>query len=98
MMLVKMNAPSPASLGQSNGIVQFAMCFSRAFAPFLVRCVAILLRVQDVSSWCFSSMFAISIDYNLLGGYLWAVIMVAVSFMGATISRKIEQNSVKTVE
>jgi hypothetical protein len=43
-------------------------------------------------------MFAISIDYNLLGGYLWAVIMVAVSFMGATISRKIEQNSVKTVE
>ncbi|KAJ8592806.1 MFS general substrate transporter [Rhizopogon salebrosus TDB-379] len=81
MILVKMNAPSPASLGQSNGIVQFAMCFSRAFAPFLV-----------------SSMFAISIDYNLLGGYLWAVIMVAVSFMGATISRKIEQNSVKTVE
>lgn len=37
MILIKENAPSPASLGQSNGIVQFAMCSARSFAPFLVR-------------------------------------------------------------
>jgi hypothetical protein len=37
MILTKENAPSPASLGQSNGIIQFAMCLARSFAPFLVR-------------------------------------------------------------
>jgi len=44
-----------------------------------------------------SSMYALSTDYNLMGGYLWAVIMATVSFLGATISRKIEQHSVKTI-
>ncbi|KAG2360853.1 major facilitator superfamily domain-containing protein [Suillus spraguei] len=38
MILTKENAPNAASLGQSNGIVQFAMCFARSFAPFVVRC------------------------------------------------------------
>ncbi|KAG2752160.1 MFS general substrate transporter [Suillus brevipes Sb2] len=80
MILTKENAPNAASLGQSNGIVQFAMCFARSFAPFVV-----------------SSLFAISAEYNLLGGYLWVVIMVTVSFLGMTISRKIEQTSVKTI-
>jgi MFS family permease len=36
MILIKENAPNAASLGQSNGIVQFAMCFARSFAPFVV--------------------------------------------------------------
>ncbi|KAF9239644.1 major facilitator superfamily domain-containing protein [Melanogaster broomeanus] len=36
MVLVKENVPTPASLGRSNGLVQFAMCSSRSFAPFLV--------------------------------------------------------------
>ncbi|KAG1736727.1 major facilitator superfamily domain-containing protein [Suillus lakei] len=80
MILTKENAPNAASLGQSNGIVQFAMCFARSFAPFLV-----------------SALFAISAEYNLLGGHLWVAIMVTVSFLGTTISRKIEQNSVKTI-
>lgn len=80
MILTKENAPNPASLGQSNGIVQFAMCFARSFAPFLV-----------------SSLFAISVEYNLLGGYLWVAIMVTVSFLGTTMSRKIEQHSAKTI-
>lgn len=80
MILTKENAPNAASLGQSNGIIQFAMCFARSFAPFLV-----------------SALFASSVEYNLLGGHLWVAIMVTVSFLGTTISRKIEQNSVKTI-
>ncbi|KAG2062688.1 MFS general substrate transporter, partial [Suillus decipiens] len=59
MLLTKENAPNAASLGQSNGIVQFAMCFARSFAPFVV-----------------SALFAISMEYNLLCGYLWLAIMV----------------------
>ncbi|KAG2360854.1 major facilitator superfamily domain-containing protein [Suillus spraguei] len=75
MILTKENAPNAASLGQSNGIVQFAMSFARSFAPFVV-----------------SALFAISTEYNLLGGYLWLAIMVTVSFLGMTTSRKIAQN------
>lgn len=37
MILIKENVPSPATLGQSNGIVQFTMCSARSVAPFLVR-------------------------------------------------------------
>lgn len=73
MVLTKENAPNAASLGRSNGIVQFAMCFARSFAPFVV-----------------SALFAISVEYNLLGGHLWVAIMVTVSFLGITISRKVE--------
>ncbi|KAG1858426.1 major facilitator superfamily domain-containing protein [Suillus subalutaceus] len=80
MILVKENAPNAASLGQSNGIVQFAMCFARSFAPFVV-----------------SALFSISSEYNLLGGQLWLVIMVTVSFLGMKTSRKVEQNSVRTI-
>lgn len=36
IILVKEHAPTPGALSQSNGIVQFAMCFARSFAPFLV--------------------------------------------------------------
>ncbi|TFK29792.1 MFS general substrate transporter [Coprinopsis marcescibilis] len=36
MVLVKENAPSPAALSQSNGLVMFAMCATRALAPAFV--------------------------------------------------------------
>ncbi|KAI6150968.1 hypothetical protein BKA82DRAFT_34992 [Pisolithus tinctorius] len=36
IILVKEHSPNPGALSQSNGIVQFAMCFARSFAPFLV--------------------------------------------------------------
>lgn len=54
MVLTKENAPSPASLGQSNGIVQFAMCSARSFAPFLVRWGLMLFEkaIMCVHSWC----------------------------------------------
>ncbi|KAG8217332.1 major facilitator superfamily domain-containing protein [Butyriboletus roseoflavus] len=80
MILIKDNAPSPASLGQSNGIVQFAMCSARSFAPFLV-----------------SSLFALSIDNNILGGYLWVVVMASLAYFSTAISRKISLHSKKTV-
>ncbi|KIK38457.1 hypothetical protein CY34DRAFT_809315, partial [Suillus luteus UH-Slu-Lm8-n1] len=44
-----------------------------------------------------SSPFATPAEHNLLGGHLWVVIMVTVSFLGITISRKIEHTSVKTI-
>lgn len=37
MILVTQNAPSPSALGKANGIVLWAMCFSRAFAPAFIR-------------------------------------------------------------
>ncbi|KAF8630390.1 hypothetical protein AX15_002946 [Amanita polypyramis BW_CC] len=36
MVLVKNNVPNPSSLGATNGLVQFAMCISRAFSPVFV--------------------------------------------------------------
>lgn len=74
MILVKEAAPSPASLGRTNGIVQFAMCFARAFSPAFV-----------------SSLFALSLDYNILGGYFWVLIMTIISILGASLSRSIER-------
>ncbi|KIL00657.1 hypothetical protein PAXRUDRAFT_29651 [Paxillus rubicundulus Ve08.2h10] len=80
MILTKENAPNLASLGQANGIVQFSMCLSRSFAPFLV-----------------SSLFALSVDGNLLGGHLWVAIMVLVSYLGTTSCYKISLHSKKTI-
>lgn len=37
MILTKQHAPSPDSLGSVNGLVQWAMCLARAFAPAVVR-------------------------------------------------------------
>ncbi|KAF8558452.1 MFS general substrate transporter [Imleria badia] len=80
MILIKENAPSSASLGQSNGIVQVSMCFARSIAPFFV-----------------SSLFALSIDNNLLGGYMWVVIMASLAYFSTSISRKISLHSKKTI-
>lgn len=72
MMLINEHAPSPACLSQCHGIVQFSMCFARAFAPFLS-----------------SSLYAFSIDKNILGGYLWVVVMIAISFFAGFMSRRL---------
>jgi len=39
ILLVKENAPTPDSLGATNGLVLFAMCLTRSFCPALVRYV-----------------------------------------------------------
>jgi hypothetical protein len=95
MILIKENAPNAASLGQSNGIVQFAMCFARSFAPFVVRYVC--PSRAGLLSCSSSALFSISTEYNLLAGQLWLAIMMTVSFLGMKLSRKIEQHSVKTI-
>jgi len=37
ILLVKENAPTPDSLGATNGLVLFAMCVTRSFCPAFVR-------------------------------------------------------------
>jgi hypothetical protein len=37
MILVKENAPTPDSLGATNGLVLFAMCLTRSFCPAFAR-------------------------------------------------------------
>ncbi|TFY82285.1 hypothetical protein EWM64_g1724 [Hericium alpestre] len=73
MILVKDNAPSPSALGTTNGLIQAAMCGTRAFAPALV-----------------SSLFALSLERNILGGYFWVLAMIGVSVAGSLVSRSIE--------
>ena len=90
MLLVKENAPSPYALGQSNGLVMFAMCVSRACAPAFVRYVRTATRGCTSDYWrSSSSMFVLSIKHNVLGGYMWTVVMVAISLLGCTLSRSI---------
>ncbi|KIJ60217.1 hypothetical protein HYDPIDRAFT_99245 [Hydnomerulius pinastri MD-312] len=69
VLLVKQNAPQ-SSLGQSNGIVQFAMCLGRTIGPFFA-----------------SSVFALSIKSEFLGGFAWVGVMMLVSMLGARVSR-----------
>jgi len=75
MILVKEAAPDPSSLGATNGLCQFFMCFARSFSPAVA-----------------SSLFAISngFDFVLLR-YLWVMVMVVISFLGTTLSRRIAE-------
>lgn len=89
MILVKENTPSPSAFGTTNGLVQFAMCLSRAFAPAFVRQVVRLTFASALLIFDCSSCFALSVDNNLLGGKLWALIMVVVCLGGCSVSRTI---------
>ncbi|KAG6845223.1 hypothetical protein H0H87_012215 [Tephrocybe sp. NHM501043] len=80
MILVKKHAPTPASLGSTNGLVQFSMCLARAFAPAFV-----------------SSIFAYSIDKELLSGHVWVLVMVTISCMGTYEARAVGRNSATIV-
>ncbi|KAJ7684667.1 major facilitator superfamily domain-containing protein [Mycena polygramma] len=72
MILVRNHAPSPSSLGASNGLVQVVMCGSRCFSPAFI-----------------SSVFALSVGNNLLGGYpVWVVVMLSICMVGCFFSRK----------
>ena len=41
-----------------------------------------------------SSVFAFSLDYNVLGGHFWAIVMIVISALGAMTSRGIESGNV----
>ncbi|KAF9820191.1 hypothetical protein IEO21_01624 [Rhodonia placenta] len=75
MILVKEAAPDASSLGATNGLCQFFMCFARSFSPAFA-----------------SSLFAISngFDFVLLR-YMWVLVMVIISFLGTTLSRRIAE-------
>ncbi|EAU88341.2 hypothetical protein CC1G_05107 [Coprinopsis cinerea okayama7 len=49
MILVKNHAPSPYALGQSNGLVMFAMCGTRALAPAFVSSIYALSHKDPVA-------------------------------------------------
>ncbi|THH33951.1 hypothetical protein EUX98_g221 [Antrodiella citrinella] len=75
MILVKDAAPDPSSLGATNGLAQFAMCFARAFAP------AFASSLFAVSAG--STFFPIR--------YAWVAILAGISMFGTRFSRKIEE-------
>ena len=58
MILVIQNAPSPSALGKANGIVLWAMCFSRAFAPAFIRYlhdfIYLLSNVKSITTALYS--------------------------------------------
>ncbi|EMD38498.1 hypothetical protein CERSUDRAFT_113677 [Gelatoporia subvermispora B] len=75
MILVKDAAPDPSSLGATNGLAQFAMCFARSFSPAVAS-----------SLFAFSNGF----DFILLR-YFWVLVMTLISFLGTTLSRRIAE-------
>jgi hypothetical protein len=93
-ILVRNNAPSPASLGAANGLNMLAMSVARCTAPALTRCA--LHSPSDPiysATPSFSSMFALSVDNNLLGGRLWAVIMTLVTGLGFWVSAQVPRDT-----
>ncbi|KAH9946226.1 MFS general substrate transporter [Epithele typhae] len=75
MILVKEAAPSPSSLGVTNGITQFAMCLSRSFSPAFASSLM---------------AFSMGYDHILLK-YLWVLIMSLIAFFCTTLSRRIAE-------
>ncbi|KAL1947733.1 hypothetical protein VTO73DRAFT_13457 [Trametes versicolor] len=75
MILVKDAAPNAASLGVTNGIAQFAMCFSRSFSPAFASSIL---------------AFSIGYEFVLLR-YLWVLVMTLICFLGTTLSRRIAE-------
>jgi cobalamin biosynthesis protein CobD/CbiB len=71
MILVRHNTANSA-LGSANGLVQFAMCVSRAISPAFI-----------------SSVFALSMEHKLVGGYLWVGIMVFICLAGTSLTLRI---------
>ncbi|KZP26906.1 MFS general substrate transporter [Athelia psychrophila] len=72
IIIIKENCPNSASLGMSNGIVQFTMCLARALSPAFT-----------------SSIFALSVDYNILGGFAWLIATFLVGLLGIIESRSL---------
>ena len=77
MLLIKRHAPSPASLGRSNGLVQFAMCVGRAIGPVVVNTLFTGVNRMEWVRRCEV-------------GWVWAVGMVVWGLVGARLARGIE--------
>ncbi|KAH8107026.1 MFS general substrate transporter [Cristinia sonorae] len=75
MILVKDSAPDPSSLGATNGLAQFAMCFARAFSPAFASS---LFAISAGSTF---------IPFR----YVWVGVLAGISMFGTRFSRKIEE-------
>ncbi|THH13755.1 hypothetical protein EW146_g6512 [Bondarzewia mesenterica] len=75
MILVKENAPSPASLGTTNGLVQSATTFAQAVGTAFV-----------------SALVALSFEHGVVLRYLWVVVLVGVSFVGMSLSKRVQKS------
>ena len=74
MLLIKRHAPSPSALGQSNGLVQFAMCVGRTVGPVMV-------------STLFTGVNGLACVRKYGVGWVWAVGMVVGAVAGARVTR-----------
>ncbi|PCH38263.1 MFS general substrate transporter [Wolfiporia cocos MD-104 SS10] len=75
MILVKESAPDPSSLGATNGLCQFFMCFARSFSPAFAS-----------SLFAFANGFD-----AVIMRYSWVLVMAIISFLGTTLSRRIAE-------
>jgi hypothetical protein len=81
MILVKENAPTPESLGATNGLVLFAMCLTRSFCPAF-------------ASSLFASLASNNILCGNLWAVIMATIAYACSLLGSQIERGRELSTV----
>ncbi|KAI6043088.1 major facilitator superfamily domain-containing protein [Pisolithus marmoratus] len=66
IILVKEHAPNPGALSQANGIVQFAMCSARSFAPFFVSSL-FALSIDNKLLWGYLWIF-VMVSISALSG------------------------------
>ncbi|KAI9458027.1 MFS general substrate transporter [Russula earlei] len=81
MILVKESAPTPDSLGVTNGLVMFAMCLTRSFCPAL-------------ASSLFASLASSKILCGYLWVVIMATISYACTWFGPQIERSRESSIV----
>ena len=88
MMLVKFAAPNKESLGSTYGVSQTVACIARAGSPTFVRLDFPFLQplIPDAP---FSSLFALSIERQLLHGQAVWLVMTVIGFLGVYASRNL---------
>jgi hypothetical protein len=96
IILVKENAPTPDALGATNGLVLFAMSFTRSFCPAFARYETNqgpqFASTSDTRGSC-SWLFVTSTNNKILYGYLWAVIMASIAYACSLLGSQIERSS-----
>jgi len=85
-MLVKFAAPNKESLGSTYGVSQTIACIARAGSPSFVRSGFPSLNRQYLI-YFLSSLFALSIERQLLHGQAVWLVMTGIAFLGVYASR-----------
>jgi hypothetical protein len=79
MLLVKEHTALPSALGSANALTEVTQMLGALVGPPLITSVYSLTSVKLHSLTSLRSLFAFSITNNVLGGYLWAVVGIALS-------------------